>query len=156
MSHLSQQNIHTPQQQCWLPKLLGYNFTIEYMHGKENLAVDALSRCFQMQNSIPRCSLQSETQQLQQHGRFCLDKIQAIQSNKSSFSDFSRQQNLLWKKEKLVIPEVCQLRSQFIYEYHSTPIGGHARSLRTYKFGCLSSFIGKGCAMALKNLLRLV
>lgn len=96
------------------------------------MAADALSRCFQMQLAIPQCSLQSEIQQLQQQDKLCLDKIQALQSNTSSDSEFSWQQGLLWKKGKLVIPDVSQLRSRLMYEYHSTPIGGHTGSLRTF------------------------
>lgn len=78
LRHLCQQNIHTPEQQRWLPKLLGYNFTIEYRPGKENLAADALSRCFIMQLSTSQCSLQSQIQQLQQQDVFCLEMIQKI------------------------------------------------------------------------------
>lgn len=31
-------------QQRWLSKLIGYNFTIEYKHKKDNSIVDALSK----------------------------------------------------------------------------------------------------------------
>lgn len=40
---LTDQAIQTPEQQAWLHKFLGYNFTIEYKPGKDNLAADALS-----------------------------------------------------------------------------------------------------------------
>lgn len=64
--HLYQQTIHTQEQQCWLPKLLRYNFNIEYKLGKENIDVDALSRCFIMHLSMLQCPLQCQTQQLRQ------------------------------------------------------------------------------------------
>lgn len=40
-------------------------------------------------------------------------------------------QNLLWKN-KIVVPYDSTLKNQLLYEYHSTPIGGHAGLLRTY------------------------
>ena len=45
---LTDQVVHTPEQQNWLHKLIGYDFTIEYKPGKENVAADSLSRSFMM------------------------------------------------------------------------------------------------------------
>jgi len=36
------QDIQTPKQQAWLPKLLGYDFNIEYKKGIQNQVVDEL------------------------------------------------------------------------------------------------------------------
>ena len=46
LKYLCNQAIQTPEQQRLLPKLLGYDFEIEYNPGVENLASDALLRCF--------------------------------------------------------------------------------------------------------------
>lgn len=46
LKHLYQQTIQTPKQQRWLPKLLGYDFSIEYKPGKENISTNALARSF--------------------------------------------------------------------------------------------------------------
>ena len=132
MKHLCQQNIHTPEQQRWLPKLLGYNFNIEYKPGKENMAADALSRCFLMQLTTSSCTLQTLIQQLQQKDKNCRDIIQAINSHTITDSNYTWRQNLLWKQGRIVVPDDHQLRQQLLHEYHATPVGGHAGSLRTY------------------------
>ena len=48
LKSLTDQVVHTPEQQNWLHTLIGYDFTIEYKSGKENVAADSLSRSFMM------------------------------------------------------------------------------------------------------------
>lgn len=44
LCYLLNQQVHTPAQQRWLVKLLGYDFQLEYKSGHHNKAADALSR----------------------------------------------------------------------------------------------------------------
>ncbi|GJV84972.1 transposon ty3-G gag-pol polyprotein [Tanacetum coccineum] len=44
LKYLLEQRISTPAQTRWLPKLLGYDYTIEYKKGVSNRGADALSR----------------------------------------------------------------------------------------------------------------
>lgn len=44
LKYLLEQRITTPAQARWLPKLLRYDYEIEYKRGKENGGADALSR----------------------------------------------------------------------------------------------------------------
>jgi hypothetical protein len=46
LKHFLQQRISSPDQQCWLAKLLGYQFEVKYKPGLENKAADALSKCY--------------------------------------------------------------------------------------------------------------
>lgn len=39
-----EQKLKTPLQHAWLAKLIGFDYEIKYKKGKENKAVDALSR----------------------------------------------------------------------------------------------------------------
>lgn len=47
LENILTQVIQTPEQQIFLCKLLGYNFTAVYKPRKDNLAVDAFSICFE-------------------------------------------------------------------------------------------------------------
>lgn len=42
--HLLQQRLTTTDQQCWLAKLMGFQYEVVYKPGTENKVVDALSR----------------------------------------------------------------------------------------------------------------
>ena len=44
LKYLMKQRITTPAQARWLPKILGYDYVIEYKKGKENQGADTLSR----------------------------------------------------------------------------------------------------------------
>lgn len=44
LKYLLEHRITTPAQARWLPKLMGYDYKIEYKQGVENQAADSLSR----------------------------------------------------------------------------------------------------------------
>lgn len=44
LKELMTQVVQTPEQQMYLARLLGYNYSIQYRSGKTNTAADALSR----------------------------------------------------------------------------------------------------------------
>lgn len=48
LSYLSEQNLHSDMQRKAMTRLMGLQFNMVYRKGKENLAVDALSRCGHM------------------------------------------------------------------------------------------------------------
>ena len=48
LKHLQDQTIQTPEQEVWLPKLLGFSYAIEYKASPTSEATDALSRSFHM------------------------------------------------------------------------------------------------------------
>lgn len=43
LKYLLEQRLNTPIQQQWLPKLLEFEYEIQYKQGKDNLVSDALS-----------------------------------------------------------------------------------------------------------------
>ena len=44
LKYLLEQKLTTTFQSKWLPKLMGYDYEIQYKQGKENLVADGLSR----------------------------------------------------------------------------------------------------------------
>ncbi|KAA8549573.1 hypothetical protein F0562_001409 [Nyssa sinensis] len=70
LKYLLEQRITTPAQSRWIPKLLGYDYIIEYKRGSENQAADSLSRQGELQFlsiSVPHANwwpdLQKEVRQ---------------------------------------------------------------------------------------------
>ncbi|KAH9651124.1 hypothetical protein KPL70_026631 [Citrus sinensis] len=49
LKYLMEQRITTPAQTRWLPKILGYDYTIQYKKGSENQGADALSRLAELE-----------------------------------------------------------------------------------------------------------
>lgn len=50
LKHLMEHKLSTMLQHKWLSKLLGYDYTVVYKKGKDNLVADALSRCTGAEN----------------------------------------------------------------------------------------------------------
>ena len=62
LRHISDQTIQTPEQQALLPKLIGYNFRIEYKAGTSNGGADGLSRCFTFALSTSQATIVEDIQ----------------------------------------------------------------------------------------------
>ncbi|KAJ9548687.1 hypothetical protein OSB04_021230, partial [Centaurea solstitialis] len=112
LRHLLEQRITTTDQQNWIAKLLGYQFSICYKPGKENGAADALSRVMDGAAS-----------------KIVLD----LTNNPLSHPGFAVSNGKLYHKGKLVIPASSQWIPKLIAEFHDSPTGGHSGFYRTYR-----------------------
>lgn len=127
---LSDQAIQTPEQQTWLHKFRGYNFTIEYKPGKDNIAADALSRSLLLSLSSPQPALIQQIQQAGNHDtKYTALVTQCLQN--LAPENYAIRQGLLYWKDRLVIPDVPELITSILQEFHSSPLGGHSGITRT-------------------------
>lgn len=138
LKHFLQQKISSPDQQCWLAKLLGYQFEVKYKPGLENKAADALSRCYD------DCELAVMAYSPVWIGRQQLLKdvendvsvqelLKKVVENPDKYPGFVIHQGVLLYQDRLVIGKNSSMIPQLLKECHETPMGGHSGFLRTYK-----------------------
>ncbi|WVZ24049.1 hypothetical protein V8G54_002593 [Vigna mungo] len=96
---LTTQVVHTPEQQHWLHKLIGYDVAIEYKPGTENVAADSLSRSSMMALSIPKLQLVPELRDV--HDNQLQDILQLCLQNKAQNPHYSVCDQLLYWKVSL-------------------------------------------------------
>lgn len=129
LKSLTDQTLQTPEQQAWLHKFLGYDFTIEYKPGKENLAADALSRSFFLAYSVITSDFLSKIKTALQKDVSLQHIIQQCQNRPQN--QYKWHEGLLYWKTRLVIPKDQNLIDLILTEFHSTPLGGHSGIART-------------------------
>ncbi|GAU31857.1 hypothetical protein TSUD_114680 [Trifolium subterraneum] len=128
---LTDQTIQTPEQQKWLHKFLGFDFTIEYKPGKDNVAADALSRSFFMATSSPVNSLLSTiTDVVNYDPSLAQVKLQCLQGTCAE-SLYQVRQDILYWKNKIVVPQIPHIIQSILQEFHSSLLGAHAGIART-------------------------
>jgi hypothetical protein len=125
-----EQSLQTPDQQEWLHKFLGYDFTIEYKPGKENLAADALSRVMTLSWSEPKCQFIEQVRAALQNDNHMREILMKCESGKAPVQ-YTMRDGLLYWKQRLVIPKDNDLLHKVLLEFHTSPIGGHAGITRT-------------------------
>ncbi|CAL2271884.1 unnamed protein product [Prunus armeniaca] len=117
---------HTPFQQKWVTKLLGYDYEINYRQGSDNKAADALSR-FPINHS-------SSTDQVQV---FAMDNLpigtdvygQYIENLAITYPYHSWMDDL----RRIVLSLDSIWKTKVFAAHHSVPTAGHAGFLKTYQ-----------------------
>ncbi|KAL4586656.1 hypothetical protein LXL04_011298 [Taraxacum kok-saghyz] len=137
LRHLLDQRITTPDQQNWLAKLMGYQFTILYKPGRENSAADALSRVSEPPelNSLISYPKWHEGDSLLKGfdtDPYLQKLVSDLSTNPHSHPGYSMVNGKLYHKGKLVIPASSKWVQQLIAEFHDNPSGGHSGFYRTY------------------------
>jgi hypothetical protein len=138
LKHFLQQRISSPDQQCWLAKLLGYQFEVKYRPGLENKAADALSRCydegeFKTLISYPVWTDKQKLLAEIVNDPYIIKLKQEVQSAPGTKPDFEVKQDILLYQNRLVISPKSPSIPWLLEEFHCTPTGGHSGFLRTYR-----------------------
>ena len=134
---LLDQVIQTPEQQYYLAKLLGYQYSIVYKLGKENCATDALSR--QPDETIlqfiaftqVQFHLLDELRLENLNSPFFLTLYQTLNNEPDQNSDYEVCDGLLLYKGKLLLDHDSPLVQQVLHECHTTLIRGHGGIQKT-------------------------
>ncbi|CAM8991067.1 unnamed protein product [Rhodiola kirilowii] len=106
------QTIHTPEQQKWIAKLMGFDFEVKYRPGRNNGSADALSR-------VPEASMAA----MQGHSRPVCGILQ--------HEGYQIRDGLILYRDRLLVPKDPTLKDLILQEYHDTLLGGHAGVQRT-------------------------
>ena len=129
------QAVQTPEQQIYLARLMGFDYTIQYRAGKANLAADALSRLPPPSRSqlyvltIPNCLfLQELRAALAVNQDFVLQR-QPLQDN--PHPDWGLREDLIMYQGRIWLPLKFSLIPAILTELHSTPTSGHMGVMKT-------------------------
>jgi len=133
LKHLQDQTIQTPEQEAWLPKLLGFSYAIEYKPGPTNAAADALSHSFHMAISIAQLSLMDDIRAALLTSLAFQQRVDLFKADPQDYPHHSFCDGLLFIHHRVWIPnDTPHVISLILQEFHSSRIGGHAGFLRTY------------------------
>lgn len=150
LKDLLQQVIHSPEQQVYIRKLLGFDFRIEYKTGKTNIAADSLSRICE-EGFDPNGQGNSEgltremfmelvsfpTTEIHQQIRAKIEEFQDLRALRDKCQDgtappgFAMRNEFLTFNGRLVLSTNSRLKDQLLKEFHSTPLSGHMGIKRT-------------------------
>lgn len=132
---------------------MGFDFKIEYKPGRDNLAADALSRCFALTSSQPQELSLNDLKSRQANDSYYGPIRTQLQETDTGHSVYSLKQGLLYWKGRLVIPDDHNLKQRLLHDFHSSLLGGHAGSLRTF-MRLASQFFWKGMRREVHNFVQ--
>lgn len=135
LKDLMSQVIQTSEQQTYLSKLLGYDYTIKYKPGKANVVADALSRiapagtCLSL--SVPHYDFLDKLHATLLQDAQYVDLISQIRSDPASYPDLLLHKDLILRQGRIWLPFSTPFSSMLLEEFHSLPLGGHTGISKT-------------------------
>lgn len=126
LKFLLEQRISTPLQTRWLPKIMGYEYVIQYKKGRENQGADALSRKAEFELSaisLPVADWWSVLQEEVQKEPFYTGTVE--QASQQDAQKYLKRDGVWFFKGKILLSPTSSLLPAMMTEHHSTPTGGH-------------------------------
>ncbi|GJZ05333.1 retrotransposon-related protein [Tanacetum coccineum] len=129
LKYVLDQRITTPFQSKWLPKLLGFDYEIEYKKGKENVVVDAFSRVqrqsevFTLLFKVTTNEFMDAVTQLWTTDPFFSNVIQGLQDETASNSKYIWNNQQLKRKGKWAVRANSELIVALVKHFHTSVIG---------------------------------
>ena len=111
LKELLEQTLQTPEQQQWLPEFLGYDFTIQYKSGRENIPADALSRSLFIAWSEPTNHWLAKVAAVTKEEKLLSELISRYAHGGTIDPKYDVKDGLIFRKGKLMIPEDSALRN---------------------------------------------
>ncbi|KAL8162265.1 hypothetical protein V2J09_013754 [Rumex salicifolius] len=158
LKYLLEQRLNTPVQQQWLPKLLEFDYEIQYKEGKENLVADALSRledseALTMAITVVQSKLLQEIQTCYTIDPQLKEIIELLKGNPLAKKHYTWFRDQLRRRGKLVIGNNVELRNKLLEWLHCSRMGGHSGQDATiHKVKGL--FYGKGMSKDIQRFIR--
>lgn len=125
LKFLLEQRITTPTQLRWLPKILGYDYEIQYKKGVDNNGADALSRIAQFELyaiSLPNLDWWATLKEEASSDPF----YEQITSLRNKTPTLYLQRDEVWfKKGRIFFSPTSTLTPAILADNHSLPVGGH-------------------------------
>ncbi|KAF8085683.1 hypothetical protein N665_0651s0003 [Sinapis alba] len=142
LKYLMEQKITTPFQHMWLSKLMGYTFEIQYKQGKENVAVDALSRVsgsqlLHLALSQVHHGFYEALSQLWETDQNLCNIITELKTKPSKHSAYSFINGEFHRKGKLVVGDNPEVKLHIFKWLHNSAVGVEVRSF--WNFGTVPS-----------------
>ena len=158
LKYLFEQRLNTPIQQQWLPKLLEFDYEIQYRQGKENVAADALSRVegaevLHMAMSVLECDLLQDIQKHYESDPELKAMIKMLEKDPTSKKHYSWVQSILRRKSKIVVPNDATLKNSILQWMHCSGSGGHSGRDATYQ-KVKGLFCWKGMVVDIQSYIR--
>ncbi|CAM8951058.1 unnamed protein product [Rhodiola kirilowii] len=132
------QVIHTPEQQRWMAKLMGYDFEVVYKPGHDNQPADALSclpglSCLTVTHcSKPELSILRTLRLALQRDPATKALLHNLAQDAAQYPQHQMREGLVLFQGRLLVPNDETLRELILHEYHDTPVGGHAGIRQTF------------------------
>lgn len=150
LKYLLEQRLTTPSQARWLPKIMGFDYEIQYRKGKENQGADALSRVAALQfNALSMpigkwwADLQQEVLQQPYYAQLAANRsLKCVQRD-----------GVWMQKGKIHLSPTSFLLPAVLADGHSSPAGGHFGYLKTLT-RISSSFLWSGIRGSIKRFIR--